>query len=593
MGIGGWRLLRALGIQPEVCHLNEGHAAFAVLERAASYMEDTGHPFSIALTVTRAGNLFTTHTPVSAGFDRFAADLMQTHFEHYAAARLKISLEELMALGRLNEGDSQEPFNMAYLALRGSAAVNGVSRLHGAVSRSLFQSLFPRWPTDEVPVRHVTNGVHVPTWDSSHARQIWSDVCGERCWQSDLDQAEEQIRKIDSARIWSMRNQARKSLVEYIRTRYSRQVAIQGGSGSEIAAAGEVFDFNALTLGFARRFATYKRPNMLLHDPARLTRILTNSQRPVQLVIAGKAHPQDGPGQEMIRQWSRFIREAGLRSPAIFLSDYDMRMTERLVGGVDVWVNTPRRPWEASGTSGMKVLVNGGLNLSELDGWWVEAFSRDVGWALGDGREHDDDPGWDAAEAEALYELLEQEVIPEFYERTGAGIPEKWIARMRESMARLTPQYSANRTVREYTENHYLPAAAAYVARANQNGRVGVEILDWQRNLAAAWGSLRFGPLTVESRDGHHHFEVVVHLGGLHPNAVNVELFASGEGGSEPSRTRMERGNALSDGGILYSATLGNELGNERNPNDFTPRVVPHHPDASIPLEAPQILWYR
>lgn len=589
LGIGGWRLLRALGIQPEVCHLNEGHAAFAVLERAASYMEDTGHPFSIALAVTRAGNLFTTHTPVSAGFDRFPADLMQPHFGSYADTRLKISLEELLALGRLNGGDSQEPFNMAYLALRGSGAVNGVSRLHGAVSRGLFQSLFPRWPVDEVPVRHVTNGVHVPTWDSPHAREVWSDVCGARCWQSDLDQAEEQIRKIDGARIWGMRNKARKSLVEYIRTRYSRQVAIQGGSGSEIAAAGEVFDFNALTLGFARRFATYKRPNMLLHDPARLTRILTNSQRPVQLVIAGKAHPQDGPGQEMIREWSRFIREAGLRSPVIFLSDYDMRLTERLVGGVDVWVNTPRRPWEASGTSGMKVLVNGGLNLSELDGWWVEAFSRDVGWALGDGREHGDDPAWDAAEAEALYELLEQEVIPEFYERTTAGIPEKWVARMRESMARLTPQYSANRTVREYTENHYLPAAAAYAARAKQNGRLGVEIVEWERNLASGWGSLRFGPLRVESSDGHHHFEVAVHLGGVQRDAVSVELFANAGCGREPSRTPMERGSTLPDGGILYSATVGRD----RDPNDFTPRVVPHHPDASIPLEAPQILWSR
>ena len=298
LGIGGWRLLRALGIQPEVCHLNEGHAAFAVLERAASYMEETGHPFSIALAVTRAGNLFTTHTPVSAGFDRFAADLIQTHFAQYAAARLKISFEELMALGRLNGGDGQEPFNMAYLALRGSAAVNGVSRLHGAVSRSLFQSLFPRWPTDEVPVRHVTNGVHVPTWDSAYARQVWTEVCGARCWQGDLDQTEGQIRQTDGARLWSMRSEARKSLVEHIRVRYARQVAIQGGSGSEIAAAGEVFDSNALTLGFARRFATYKRPNMLLHDAARLTRILTNSQRPVQLVIAGKAHPQDGAGRD-------------------------------------------------------------------------------------------------------------------------------------------------------------------------------------------------------------------------------------------------------------------------------------------------------
>lgn len=589
LGIGGWRLLRALGIEPEVCHLNEGHAAFAVLERAASYMDDTGHPFSIALTVTRAGNLFTTHTPVAAGFDRFAPDLMQTYFGEYARARLKISLEELMALGRQNAGDSQEPFNMAYIAVRGSAAVNGVSRLHGVVSRELFQSLFPRWPTDQVPVGHVTNGVHVPTWDSAHAREVWNDVCGPQCWQGDLDQAESQIRQTNSARLWCMRNQARKSLVEYIRARYPRQVAIQGGSESEIAAAGQVFDFDTLTLGFARRFATYKRPNMLLHDPARLMRILTNSQRPLQLVIAGKAHPQDSAGQEMIREWNRFIREAGLRSPVIFLSDYDMQMTERLLGGVDVWVNTPRRPWEASGTSGMKVLVNGGLNLSELDGWWAEAYSSDVGWALGDGREHGDDPGWDAAEAEALYQLLEQEIIPEFYDRTVSGIPEKWIARMRESMARLTPQYSASRTVHEYTENYYVPAAAAYVARAGQHGRLGVDLLEWQRNLASAWASLRFGPLRVHSEDGHHYFMVVVYFGAVHHTGVNVELFANGQAGGQPSRTPMERGSMLPDGGVLYSATVGEG----RDPGDYTPRIVPHHPDASIPLEAPQILWYR
>ena len=467
LGIGGWRLLRSLGIHPEVCHLNEGHAAFAVLERAAAYMEDTGHPFSVALTVTRAGNLFTTHTPVEAGFDRFSADLMRTHFAEYCGQKLKISMEELMSLGRRNASDTEEPFNMAYLALRGSGAINGVSQLHGVVSRSLFQPLFPRWPTAEVPVRHVTNGVHVPTWDSTHARDVWKDVCGNRCWQGDLEQMEARIRHTDDARVWSMRNDARRSLVEYIRNRYSRQIAIQGGSSREIAEAAEVFDFGTLTLGFARRFATYKRPNMLLHDPARLLSILNNPQHPAQLVMAGKAHPQDKAGQDMIRQWSQFIQSQGARSPVIFLSDYDMLLTQQLVGGVDVWVNTPRRPWEASGTSGMKVLVNGGLNLSELDGWWVEAFSRDVGWAIGDGREHGEDPAWDAAEAEALYEMLEHEVVPEFYERNAAGIPFKWMARMRESMARLTPVYSANRTVREYTENHYLPAAAAYVQRTS------------------------------------------------------------------------------------------------------------------------------
>jgi glycogen phosphorylase len=578
LGIGGWRLLRSLGIRPEVCHLNEGHAAFALLERAASFMEDTGHPFSVALAATRAGNLFTTHTAVEAGFDRFSPDLMRTHLSHYCADKLRIPFEELMALGRRNSGDHNEPFNMAYLAVRGSGAVNGVSRLHGEVSRHLFQPLFPRWPAEEVPVGYVTNGIHVRTWQSAESSGLWTDAGGEA-----------RIREVDDAAIWRMRNEARKSLIEYVRPRYSRQLAIQGESPDRVADAGKVFDPAALTLGFARRFAAYKRPNLLLHDPDRLMRILRNAQRPVQLVIAGKAHPQDGIGQDLIRQWSAFIREAGANTPVIFLADYDMLLTSRLVGGVDVWINTPRRPWEASGTSGMKVLVNGGLNLSEIDGWWAEAYTADVGWSLGDGREHGDDPAWDAAEAEQLYALLEQQVVPEFYERDPSGIPAKWVARIRESMARLTPAYSAARTVREYTANHYVPAAAAYAARAEQKGKLGAEIAGWQQKVAAEWNGVAFGPLKVESKDGGHSFEVVVYQGQLEPDADSVELFAAGHNGDRAFRMPMDRGPRLSDGGFLYSTTVADG----RNPNDFTPRVAPHHRDVSVPLEAAEILWQK
>src|SRR6202035_1127924 len=322
-----------LDIHPEVCHLNEGHAAFAVLERAADFMNDARQHFPAALAVTRAGNLFTTHTPVEAGFDRFSPDLMRSHFERYCFERLHIDFEEFMALGRRNPADKGEPFNMAYLAIRGSGAVNGVSRLHGAVSRALFQPLFPRWPTAEAPVGHITNGIHIPTWDSDDARKMWHDVCGPHCWQGNLAGIEADIRKPPDAPIWNMRTAARKSLVEYVRPRYSRQVAIQGASGGEIAEARKILNVDALTLGFARRFATYKRPNLLLHDPGRLTRILSNPQRPVQLVLAGKAHPEDGAGQDMIRQWSEFIHRSGLHSSLVFLSDYDMFLTERMVGG--------------------------------------------------------------------------------------------------------------------------------------------------------------------------------------------------------------------------------------------------------------------
>ncbi len=436
LGIGGWRLLRALGVHPEVCHLNEGHAAFAVLERAASYMDDTGHPFAVALSVTRPGNLFTTHTAVEAGFDRFPDDLMRAHFTQYAKDRLHIPFEELMAMGRRNAGDPQEPFNMAYLAIRGSGAVNGVSRLHGVVSRELFQPLFPRWPREEVPVGHVTNGVHVPTWDSAEADRLWTSLCGKERWRGQTTDPAAILHGAGDDAIWRLRTEARASLVEYVRSRYTRQVATSGGSAKEIADAGQVFDSRALTLGFARRFATYKRPNLLLHDPERLTRLLSNPQRPVQLVIAGKAHPQDAAGQAMIIEWHQYIQRFGARSPVIFLSDYDMHLTERLVGGVDVWVNTPRRPWEASGTSGMKVLVNGGLNLSELDGWWAEAYSSDVGWAIGDGNEHGEDPHGMRRKLKTFTLFLNAKSLPSFMigtaraflENGSPGSAKAWLA---------------------------------------------------------------------------------------------------------------------------------------------------------------------
>ena len=302
----------------------------------------------------------------------------------------------------------------------------------------------------------------MPTWDSAAADDLWTEACGKDRWLGTTETLEQDIRRVSDARLWQFRIAASKSLVEYARERLSRQLAASGASPEAVDAAKHLFDPNTLTLGFARRFATYKRPNLLLHDPQRLLRLLTNPQRPVQLIIAGKAHPADQAGQALIQEWMQFIRRPETRPHVIFLSDYDMLLTEHLVQGVDVWINTPRRPWEASGTSGMKVLVNGGINLSELDGWWAEAYTPEVGWALGDGQEHGDDPAWDAAEAEALYDLLEREVIPEFYRRDEYGIPTAWVARMRESMAQLTPRFSANRTVREYTEQHYLPAAAAY-----------------------------------------------------------------------------------------------------------------------------------
>jgi glycogen phosphorylase len=586
LGIAGWRLLRALGIQPEVCHLNEGHAAFAVLERARSYMAENKQPFDVALTITRAGNLFTTHTPVEAGFDRFAPSLMEWYMKKYAEESLSISVQDLLALGRRDRNDSGKSFNMAYLAVRGSGAVNGVSQLHGQVSRQIFQPLFPRWPQVEVPVSYVTNGVHTPTWDSAESDQLWEATCGKERWRRATEGLGDDFKKVSDFDLWKLRSDSRKSLVQYVRKQYAHQLAGRGASAQDVALAAQVLDLDTLTLGFARRFAPYKRPDLLLRDPQRLVNILTNRERPVQIVLAGKAHPQDGQGQSMIRHWFEFSQHPEVRSRVVFLSDYDLLMAERLVQGADLWVNTPRRPWEASGTSGMKILVNGGLNVSELDGWWAEAYSPEVGWAIGDGREHGYDPALDAAEADTLYRLLEQEIVPEFYRRDERGIPRGWVARMRESMCRLTPAFSANRAVRQYTEQHYLSAASAFAERAKNHGALGADLLNWQSQIAKHWSTLRFGSTKFEQKDGKYNFSAQVFLGDVDPNAVGVELYAEGLNGGAPVRHSMER--VGSGDGFLYSATIPAN----RPVSDFTPRLVPYHSGAFVPLEASFILWH-
>jgi starch phosphorylase len=480
---------------------------------------------------------------------------------------------------------------MAYLAVRGSGAVNGVSRLHGKVSRQLFEPLFPHWPQPDIPVGSVTNGIHTPTWDSALADDLWTRACGKDRWLGTTEALERNIRCVSDEKLWQLRTVSRNALLQYVRERLSRQLTASGASSEAIEAVKQLFDPNALTLGFARRFATYKRPNLLLHDRERLLRVLANSQRPVQLIIAGKAHPADLAGQGLIQEWIRFIRQPQVRPHVIFLSDYDMLLTEHLVQGVDVWINTPRRPWEACGTSGMKVLVNGGINLSELDGWWAEAYTPQVGWALGDGQEHGDDPAWDATDAGALYELLEREVVPEFYTRDPSGIPMDWVKRMRESMAQLTPRFSTNRTVREYTEQHYLPAAAAYQVRSTGHGAIGKQIADWQQTVDREWDSLRFGSVRVDSDAGQHRFEMELSLDGLDPHAVRVELYADGIGGADPVRQPMTCAQAPSDSAhpCIYHATIAAT----RPANDYTARVIPQYSGTAVPLECARILWQR
>jgi len=586
LGIGGWRLLKELGIHPEVCHLNEGHAALAVLERANTYMQKTKQPFEVAFAATRAGNLFTTHTAVSEGFDKIPPDLIEEYLGQYAQSQLGISVDRLLALGRNNPDDGNEDFNMAYLAIHGSHAVNAVSRLHETVSRRIFDPLFPRWPQNEVPIGHVTNGVHTPSWDSPMADELWTKLCGKCRWMGMMtEKLEEKIRTVSDETIWELRNSSRQKLIEYARSILFRQLAARGASEKEIERAKHLFDPNVLTLGFARRFVPYKRTNLLLYDSERLMNILSNSGRPVQLIIAGKAHPADLEGKELIHEWMEFIKQDDVRSRVVFLSDYDMLMTEHFVQGVDVWLNTPRRPWEASGTSGMKVLVNGGLNCSELDGWWSEAYSPEVGWSIGDGREHDHDEVWDAHEARELYDLLEREIIPLFYQRDARGLPTQWIARIRESMARLTPRFSASRVVSEYTDKYYIPAAVAYRNRSKDNSALGVEIVRWKQSIEKNWSDVRFVDAHAETHQDQHYFEVRIHLGQLDPSAVKVELFSE----NPMQRKEMVRLKSKEADHWIYRASLPAK----RSISDYTPRITPYHENALVPLEAPQILWQR
>jgi starch phosphorylase len=584
LGIAGWQLLEQLGIDCPVCHLNEGHAAFAVLARARQYMRRHGASFDVALRATRAGNLFTTHTPVEAGFDRFDPELIALYLGDFATS-VEVPVERLLALGRRDPANRHESFNMALLAARGCGAMNGVSRLHGQISRRIFQSAFARWPEHEVPVSHVTNGVHTPSWDSPAADDLWTTACGKGRWRDTLEDLETGLRGIADESLWQFRCAGRAGLVQFVRSRIDTQRARHSGAQH---ASGDVFDHDCLTLGLARRMTEYKRTALLLQDPDRLQRILMKRDCPVQIVISGKAHPRDQQGKRILQQWQQFIARDDVDGRVVFLEDYDLEVAAELTRGVDVWINTPLRPWEACGTSGMKVLVNGGLNLSVLDGWWAEAWKPELGWALGDGHEGEDAATRDARDAGELYRLLEESVVPEFYQRDAAGIPRAWVARVRESMACLTGEYSTNRMLREYAERFYLPLAAATRARTPDKARA---LEQCHQHLAQHWWQLHFGNVAISADQGRLRAVVQVYLGELGAEHVRVEIYAEGRGSEPPVRHPLVRGAPLA--GAANAFTFEGELASDRPATDFTPRAIAAGSDLAVPLEADFITWYR
>ena len=592
LGIGGWRTLTALGIQPEVCHLNEGHAALVVLERARQFMHDHGVTFHQALWATRGGNVFTTHTPVSDAFDHFNHELIAQYLSLFVD-ELGISMDELLALGQKQHNDDPDAFNMPYLALHGSAHVNGVSKLHGEVSQRLFNTLFERWPRQEVPIGYITNGVHVPSWDSQWADELWTKHCGKQRWLGTMEKHQEVIAGLSDEEIWACRAKGRLTLVEYARKHLARQLGQHGAGPEARERAMHILDPNVLLLGFARRFTAYKRPNLLLLDPERLIRILTHPERPAQLIIAGKTHPQDTEGKRLLQAVARFAKREELQNRVVFLEDYDISLAQQLVQGIDVWINTPRRTWEACGTSGMKVLVNGGLNLSELDGWWAEAYSPDVGWAF----DSDDRPtgtiadeAVDRRQANKIYDLLEQQVSTEFYDRNRAGIPTAWINRIRASMAKLTCHYSSNRMVRDYVEQCYLPAAAAVCKRSANDCRLAVEMELWHKTIANSWNELHFGNIEIHQKGDAVHYQVQVYLGDIPPDWITVELYAEPTNGGA-SRVVAKQSSQIAGAvnGFIYTASLPLSPQAEHH----VPRIIPHHPDVAIPLEESHICWQR
>ncbi len=530
LGIGGLRALQALGIEPSVLHMNEGHSAFVGLERIRQLIAEHELSFDEARQVASAGIVFTTHTPVPAGIDLFSADLVETYFGRYRE-ELQLSREAFLGLGRLEGAGPDEPFSMAILALRLSGARNGVSQLHGEVSRRLWQSVWPGLPQQEVPIGSVTNAVHHLTWVSQEMAELYDRYLGPGWRTSPADpKSWEGVQDIPAEELWRIHERCRERLVGFARSRLRSQLGRRGAPPREIEAAAEVLDPEALTIGFARRFATYKRAGLLFHDLDRLTRLLNDRERPVQLIFAGKAHPADLPGKEVIRQIVHAARAEQLSRQIVFIEDYDLTVARALVHGVDLWLTTPRRPLEASGTSGMKVAFNGGLNMSVLDGWWVEGYRPDVGWAIGRGEEYSDEQLQDEVESRALYNLLEHEVIPLFYERGRDGLPRGWIAKMKAAVRHLCPIFNTDRMLREYLGQYYLPAAQRAAALSANNFAVARDLAAWENRVRAHWPGVRVEAVQVPSRDGLHVGDQMpvtayVRLGDLRPEDVAVELY--------------------------------------------------------------------
>ena len=517
LGIGGIRALKALGKMPSVCHMNEGHSAFCGLERIRMMIEEHKLDFPTALEAVKAGTCFTTHTPVPAGNDAFPMHMVEQYLGDYMH-KMGADRGTLAALGRQHPHNEGEPFGMTVLALKLANTSNGVSKLHGSVSRKMWHEIWPGLPAGEVPITSITNGVHTQSWLSPEVGQLYDRYLGIQWEEKPTDFAIwKRVEHIPDAELWRTHERGRERLVAFARTRLRAQLKRRGSPPSEVDSAEEVLDPDALTIGFARRFATYKRGDLVFRNIDRLTAILNDKDRPVQLIFSGKAHPKDHGGKELIARVVQMARRNEFRRRVVFLEDYDMNVARHLVQGVDVWLNNPRRPLEASGTSGMKVPVNGGLNLSILDGWWVEGYDGDNGWAIGAGEEYTDLSYQDEVESRALYDLIEQDIVPLFYSRGNDGLPRGWIRRMKRSIMTLVPAFSTNRMVEEYTERCYIPSHRRYAKLSADHLDAAKDLAVWRRRVSGDWGQVKVESVVAPTGD-------LLKVGSVFPVAVRVNL---------------------------------------------------------------------
>ena len=599
LGIGGYRALKAVGMQPSIYHLNEGHSAFLTLEHCLDLMQTQKLSFTEARAMTTASTIFTTHTPVPAGNDYFESSLIEKYLSNYAN-NFGISMKEFLGLGRENPMNDGESFCMTILALKMAEHANGVSKLHGKVSRSMWKNVWPGVPVSEIPIISITNGVHAPSWVSRDMAGLLDRYLGPN-WRDDENQYAlwSRIHHIPDEELWRTHERRRERLVAFARNRLRTQLEARGATASEVAQADEILNPEALTIGFSRRFATYKRSTLLLRNPERLEKILMNKDRPVQILFSGKAHPHDNPGKELIRQIIHYERKPEVRRRIVFIEDYDIIVARYLVQGVDVWLNTPQRPMEASGTSGMKASLNGAINLSILDGWWAEAYNTNTGWAIGRGEEYNDEEYQNEVESNALFDLLEKEIIPLFYNRAGDDLPRSWITKMKSNMRAIGPEFNTNRMVRQYTEEMYLPAFRRSEELEEKNYERTHKFVEWQQRVHKQWNNIRIDNISIDTAAGlkvgdNCIIRAKVFLGELKPEDVSVQAYYGvlDAGGEiyQPLAIAMKDGGKHEGQTYEFIGTIKLEFSGRIG---HTVRVLPKHPDLGAPYREGLIYWAK